>query len=437
MSLFTLYTNDKLNTTTLDHYTYTQIKKLGLSYPLYNKIVLAEVKNTYHEQAQLFKSRLIKDYSFKNVNEAGKVPDFLTGSVYDVFDNNISFLEYLEIQLFHDAIYYQFIDELGMLGKEIVKIFPLSPKYVFTDKEKKEYWQIVPNTDQAAFLAEEPATKENNTDYSDNLQHYTRYDIDSKDDNRVFVFSGRGSRSDYYPNIPYLEALQSIETNRLIGVYDQKWLQNGSNFKNILELVGLNPTNDIDKEIIDRYKRDLNSISRSGEIYIIANPTGEQPLRFMNPQQVQKENFNETRNINRDEILAANGLNPTIMGIKTNESSLTSTSQAEAIKLYLETQASNKIKLLQYHYDRLFSMIDPNYNTNIIFETITYEDAKQVVEIETQEIANENLLIGRGNLQEFNEYRLKRGKRTVEQAEFDDMVRNLTQFGFEDEPNAN
>jgi hypothetical protein len=421
---------DNLSTKQLDYYTYNALKSLNLVYPPYNKLSLANVSNTYHEQALIFKSNVVKGYYFEDETKAEKIKKFLDEGIYNQFEVNISFMEYLQMQLYNEAIYFAFYDQIGFFAGEATKLYPLSPKYLYCNRKKDKFYQIMPDADKT-FDINEPGTDENNTNYEDNATRFDNFALKTSGARQaVFEYSGLGSNSDYYPNITYLEALEQIKTNRLIGKYDQKWLENGTVFKNILELSGIDSTSPIGEKIVDKYKRDLNSVSRNGEIYIITNPTGDLPIKFLNPTQAQKENFNETRDLNRDEILASHGLNPTLLGIKTNESSLTSTSQGESIKMYIETQLGNKITRLEKHYNKLFKKIDPAFDTSIKFKPLSFEDAIQQVQVETQEILNEKELILRGDLEEFNAYRIKRSKKTLEPDAFNKMSLELKTGGF-------
>jgi hypothetical protein len=426
MSQISFFGLDSTNTATIDNYTYQVIKQLDLVAPTYNKIVLSEIKNTYHEQAQIFKSNLVTGYKFEDEENAKSIIEFLKNNLYDQKDRKISFMSYLSTSLFNDAIYYSFFDQLAFSNNQVVKMYPLSPKYLYTNRKGNEWVQIIPD---AKFADIEPETLESNRDYTKNLARFSVPDSlsETKSNQEVFEFSGVASRSDFYPNILYLEATKGIKTNRLIGTYNTSWLESGSKFRQVLKLIGVDPDNEMDQQNIAEWKRKLNSsVSGAGEVLVIPVSSSEGQIEFMNPAQSAKEDFSQIQDSNRDEILAGNGTNPTLLGIKTNESSLTSTSQNEAINLYIETHGNNKIKLLQEHYDAVFKYIDPNYNTKIIFDTFKIEDKKENTEIDTIQIQNEDKLIIRGNIDDVNHYRKKIGKKEYSPADFKQVKESLS-----------
>lgn len=427
MDYLDIYIEDTLSTRQIDYYTYNALQSLDLVAPPYSRIALANVQNTYHEQCLIYWSNVVKGYRFVDEDKAGKVPDFLKNNVFNQFDIDISFQEMLETQFFNYAIYQEFFDQIARFGKdkEIKKIYPLSPKYLYPDRKKKEYWQIIPNSDEAKMFFLEPDSEESNIDYTKDNTRFVRFGLSNGKNQEVYAFSGKSSRSDYFPNIPYLEALKSIETNSLIGTYDKNWLKSGSNFKNILILNGIDTEDARGQEIIEKYKKDFNSnASRAGSTYVLPINSGHQsnPVELMSPNNPPKEDFNSTRDVNRDEILAAHNLNPTIMGIKTNESSLTSTSVNESLKLFIETSLVNPKKLIELHYDKLFKAIDPTYNTEFKLEIIEVEDESATAEIEIKIADNTLKYLQIGNLELFNEFRVESGRREYEEDEFNKAV---------------
>jgi len=424
-----IFKETTLSDSSLDYYTYTAIQSLNLVAPPYSPKMLAEVKNTYHEQAHLFKSRVIKGFRFVDEDNAKNIRKFLETSLYDQFDNKISFQKYLEMQLFNYSIHYRFYDQIGFFSGKAQKLYPTSPKYIYPNRDKTAYWQIKPSADLKDML-NDIGSKESQINYK---EYHTEFKAVSDEaptkGNELFEFCGKTSRSDYFPNIPYLEALGSIETNKYIGSYNQKWLSNGTNWKSVVNLYGLDEDDQQMKKIIDDFSRKLNDPSESGKVIVKGIPNEESKVTFEKPEQNTKEDFSAERDANRDEILAANGVNPTVLGIKTNESSLTSTSQKEAIQLYVETQAINDIVLEQEHYNMLFKIIDPSYDTQLILEPISFENATEQAEIKTLEIDNEIKLINAGSLRRYNEFRADNKREPIEEAEWNTLRKSYTDSG--------
>jgi len=414
----------------LDYYTYQAIESLNLVAPPYCPRTLANVQNTYMEQARGFISRIVKGYSFGDTDNAEKIQQFLKENLYNSFNQKITFQEYIETQLYNYSIHYRFYDEIGVRGKEIVKLFPTSPKYIYPDRKKETFWQIIPNADQAEML-QYPGSEESNVDFRVNHTQYLAYKPTSAAKNQIIEFSGPSSQSDYFPNIPYLKALESVEVNSFIGSYSKKWLTEGTNWKNIIYLSGLDINSLRDKETVDHYKRELNDPAKDGQNIIIPISNRDSKPDISSPSQAKKEDFLNERAENRDEILAANGLNPTILGIKTNDSALTSTSQKEAIQLYVETQAGNLIAKIEKHLDRIFSYIDPAYDTNILLNVISFENALEESTMQTQEIDNELKLVTLGSMDRYNEYRETRGLDVIDEKEWREIQDKYIDAGIE------
>jgi len=413
-----IFKETTLGDNALDYYTYQAIEDLNLVAPPYCPRTLANVQNTYMEQARGFISRIVKGYSFVDDDNAEVVKKFLKENLYNSFNQKITFQEYIETQLYNYSIHYRFYDELGIKGGEILKMFPTSPKYIYPDRKKETFWQIIPNADQAEML-NYPGSEESQVDFRANHTKYLAFKPGAVAPNQIIEFSGPSSQSDYFPNIPYLKALESVEVNAFIGSYSKKWLTQGTNWKNIIYLSGIDTTSELGKETVKAYERELNDPSKDGKNIIISMANRDSKPEIANPAQAKKEDFLNERAENRDEILAANGLNPTILGIKTNDSALTSTSQKEAIQLYVETQAGNLITKIEKHLDRIFSYIDQSYDTNIVLDVIAFENAVEKSTIQTEEIDNEMKLISIGSIGRYNEYRESRGLDVIDEKEWE------------------
>ena len=446
MNVTSLFTSQNLNSEHIDYHTYQFIQAHNLVYPRYNKITLSELDNTFHEQACLFWSRMVKSFHFENEKKAEKIKIFLTGNVIDLFERKVGFLRHVQSQLYNWAKYRAFQDSLIYTSKGSVAtpvwLTNVNTKYLYWDKKMLKAWAIVPNSGMQQ--GDKVGSEDSNRDYQVDSFEFVRLGIDRAtqkqiigSDQRILEFAGLGSCSDFYSNIPYLESMGGMRVNKKIGDYDESWLENGSVFRNIMVLNGLNPSNPLDKDLIDEYKQKYNNAATRGAVEVLANPRPnlKDAIEFKTLQPVQKENFNEDKDSNRDLILAANGLNPTLLGIKTNESSLTSTSQAEAIKLFKVTQLDNLISSLEEHLNILFSFIDPNYDTKIILETIKFEDDLKLAQTEAAELANEANLIGLGIIEDYNAYRVKKKKKEVTPQQWQILTKNYLNAGmnFEDD----
>lgn len=437
MNYIDFFQKDTLNTQIIDGYTYNAIQQLDLVYPPYNKIALAEVNNTYHEQCHIFKSNIYKSYKFKDESKAGSIPEKLKTICYDQFEKNISFQEYLESQLFYKAVYYCFYDQIAYFGtgenKDVNKIYALSPKYIYPNRNKTEFWQILPNTNFARETLKTLITApESQINYAKaNTQFLAFKTSTNSEQQELYEFSGKSSRSDYFPNIPYIPAMEGMETNRLIGSYDKSWLLQGSEFRNILHLTGLDPNNDEDKIIIDDYRKDVNNVKNSGRILILATPRNDSTIKFDKPEHNQKEDYSDTKLINRDEIISANGLNATVLGIKTDDSSLTSTSQKEAINLFVQTQILNEKTIIEQHYDRLFKVIDPSYDTNLELVPLSFEDDKEKADISKIDSETLKSYVEIGDLKLVNEFRRKNNLEELVDKQWKEIKENFATGGID------
>ena len=162
-------------------------------------------------------------------------------------------------------------------------------------------------------------------------------------------------RSHYYGEPDYLSALKAIELNRRADTYNEKFFDNGARPDMAIIYENAEPS----AEQLDAFRQFFGSFkgyqNSHNTLILFGSDIGDKDakIRFEKLGEVEDLSFEKLKKVSRDEIAAAHGLPPRLMGITESSALGGSGELIGQLHQFNEIEIKPKIELIEQFFDSI------------------------------------------------------------------------------------
>ena len=254
--------------------------------------------------------------------------------------------------------------ELARIGTKLARIHHISGRDIYRQRDKKGYWQIMPDGKERQFAAyrEEIMTK------SDKRLH------------EIIQLREYTPVSGYYGLPKYLGSLMGMSINRVIANYNLNFFENSGIPDLAIIIEGGEFDEKTEKEVQEYLQTNIKGVANAHKtLYIpVTNPNVKVRIEKLND--VKDGHFRFLRSDNRDEILSVHGVPPRLAGVVVSGALGGSGEHLGQMRAFLQIDIRPKQKKLEEFLNTLFE-IELGENPGIKFKeldiTTALEDAQR------------------------------------------------------------
>lgn len=404
-----------------DHYTRSIIDYYNLAVPEYNAQRVQEYvgQNYAHDKGLNFKGKLVKSWTWEDIEKAKLAEKFLNEDIRDKFNDHIKPKEFFNRILRELAELNAIRLHLEFNGDTLTFISPLQGAFVFPDRKKEHYYFINPNAEIYQYNFAEPSDVQIYAEDGRFVKKFKSIKKRKKKESGSFILevAELKTNSDYTPRLPYQSVLDSVVANLDIDEFEKTFIKNATQAKNIYVLQDGNAASCVNDPFMEKtgaakLDDDLNKsgyYNNNKSIVIGTDSEANNPLNVYSVPFAGMQDFTPKKEFSKEQILIAHDLSSILVGIPSS-GGLATNEQIGAYNIFMKDTGADILGTVNSIMDTIFSYVDTSYNTKFEAQAAQYSSTEELeakekeADIKAKQLANIKELVSLGDLELFNDY---------------------------------